>query len=64
MIQEKRTIFGFSHTENMAKFEPFHFDNFIKHKPLISQEYLLRLGVLYHINDNIIWQQQSKLFTF
>ena len=34
---KQKKIFGFSNLKNMAKFEAFHWDNFIKHKLLLSE---------------------------
>ena len=38
----KKLVFGFSYTKNiMANFEGFHLDNFIEHKPLVSEEFIV-----------------------
>ena len=39
----KKLVFGFSYDAKniMVNFEAFHLDNFIKHTPLVSEEFIV-----------------------
>ena len=39
-MKSKKKLFGFTYSKNMA-FQAFRVDNFVEHKPVISEEWII-----------------------